>query len=783
MRRFLRRLLPLAAVLTPALLLWGGYYVCNHGFSRHWRVRVSDEFRRRGVDLYVHRLTLDPVQGFVAREVRIFDAVDPDRILATIDRVALDINLTNLLHGKPFLDAADLRNANLSLPLSADLSARERLRVSHLNARIMFPPHEWYISQAEATVYGVQVSARGRLQNPEAFHSGEDQSKKPDTGQPELVLRIARTLEALRFGAGPPRLEVNFGGDLAEPRTLFADATLWGQRIGKAGYELASLYAALSLRDRVLEVKQCNLSNAGGELDASGSYDTAGNRAALQLRSTLDPVGLARMLGLDNPLAGWKFLAPPLIEFSARGTLGTPWQGLVTGHAALGRFRARGSEFQRAAADFSWDGARWYLRNGTLANRTGAVRLQALSLPNDFRARLDSTLNPNSLAALLPGSASQALHEWVFQQSPRINLSVTGTSATPEACAAEGQVSLGRTSIRGVPLNSASAQVAAQGQTLSCRNFTITRDEGAATGSFSYDFGKHEAWLTGIHAHLNTAEAAVWIDPDLARQLAQYRFKTAPNVTLNGFVQCANDKGTHLDVLVDAPGGMDYTFCRHVLSFPKIAGRLAFTEHRLQLMDVAATLCGGAMRGSADISLAHGAPGYTAQLQVDQADFASIAKLYFNYTSSHGLLSGSFDFAGKNDDSRTLSGTGQVSVSQGNVFAIPVLGPFSGILNSLVPGMGYNVAHDASCDFEVRGGSISTRDFVVKGKGFSMIGDGRFAFLDDRLDFRIRLNAQGLPGVLLFPVSKLLEYASEGTLSNPNWKPVLLTRREAPKAP
>ena len=120
MRRLLRRLLPLAALLLLGLLIWGGYYVCNHGFSRHWRVRVSDEFRRRGVDLYVHRLTLDPVQGFVAREVQIFDAAEPDRILATIDRVALDINLTNLLHGKPFLDAADLRNANLSLPLSAD---------------------------------------------------------------------------------------------------------------------------------------------------------------------------------------------------------------------------------------------------------------------------------------------------------------------------------------------------------------------------------------------------------------------------------------------------------------------------------------------------------------------------------------------------------------------------------------------------------------------------------------------------------------------------------------
>jgi hypothetical protein len=158
-------------------------------------------------------------------------------------------------------------------------------------------------------------------------------------------------------------------------------------------------------------------------------------------------------------------------------------------------------------------------------------------------------------------------------------------------------------------------------------------------------------------------------------------------------------------------------------------------------------------------------------------DFASITKLYFNYDGSHGLLNGKFDFGGKSDDPWTLYGKGSVEVTEGNVFAIPVLGPFSGILNTIVPGMGYNVSHDGTCTFAVRDGVITTHDLLVKGKGFDMIGDGRMFFLDDRLNFAIRLNAQGLPGVLLFPVSKLLEYAGTGTLEDPSWKPVLLEGR------
>jgi hypothetical protein len=180
------------------------------------------------------------------------------------------------------------------------------------------------------------------------------------------------------------------------------------------------------------------------------------------------------------------------------------------------------------------------------------------------------------------------------------------------------------------------------------------------------------------------------------------------------------------------------------------------------------------VHGGADIKLGQDAPGYTADVEVHQMDFASITRLYFNYASSHGLLDGTFDFGGKNDDPWTLYGKGRIEVTNGNVFAIPLLGPFSGILNSIVPGMGYNVAHDGACGFAVRDGVITTHDFLVKGVGFNMIGEGRLFFLDDRLNFNIRLNAQGLPGVLLFPVSKLLEYAGTGTIESPNWKPVLL---------
>ena len=157
-------------------------------------------------------------------------------------------------------------------------------------------------------------------------------------------------------------------------------------------------------------------------------------------------------------------------------------------------------------------------------------------------------------------------------------------------------------------------------------------------------------------------------------------------------------------------------------------------------------------------------------------NFASVTKLYFNYSDSEGSLDGAYSFTGRGDDPRTMKGAGKVSVNEGNVFAIPWIGPLSVVLNTIVPGLGYQHAHKAAATFEVNGGTIENKDLIIKGQGFSMIGNGKLFYLDDKMDFNIRINAQGLPGVLLFPVSKLFEYVSDSSLSKPVWRPKILPK-------
>jgi hypothetical protein len=176
------------------------------------------------------------------------------------------------------------------------------------------------------------------------------------------------------------------------------------------------------------------------------------------------------------------------------------------------------------------------------------------------------------------------------------------------------------------------------------------------------------------------------------------------------------------------------------------------------------------VKGTADISLAHDDPRYRAAILVKEIDFPRLTDLYYQYQTSHGHLKGSYDFTGVGGDTRKMRGSGKVEVTDGDVFAIPVFGPLSGILNSLLPGTGYSIARKASASFTIRDGIIHTDDFETAGRLFSMLGHGDIHFLDDKLDFDLRMSANGA-GVLLSPVYKLFEYIGEGSLKHPDWHP------------
>jgi len=786
--------------LSLGTVLWGLWYLNTVGFSEKWRQMVISEIEKRGVHLTVQRLTLNPFQGLVARDVQIRTSGERGRPLASINEVVLDLNYSNLVHGEPFLNAVELRNATLSLPIasSAPTSKSGRLEISRLNARVLLPPRQLTLEQAEAVIHGVHITATGRLINPEKLRWPQNDSGSEDRESSLLHLQKAlQILDDLKIAKGHPTLNLRFNGDLANPEAFLIQAAF---RAGKFNIDASSridfIHLDATLSDGLVRLDQCAIKDAQGKLDASGSFCLATGEADLQLRSNLDLPELIRAVSPASTfLNELVFYSPPELDLSGKarfrepspaGTQGAskaspgplPGNPRFFGRLSLGRFAVRSTIFEGAETDFSWEGERWYLHDARIRHKDGGVMFNALRVPGDFRLTLDSRLNPKVLLPFLGAEARERLSEWEFLAAPVMHLQGSGTAASLESLDLTGHVQLGSTRARGVGIKEASLDLAFKNNLLSCTNVKLERPEGSASGTVIYDLATDELGLQNVRATLNAAEFVSIFDRDLALNLQPYRFKAPPSLIVNGKAGCRRGDWQRNNLRIDISGsrGMDYTFLKKNLSASKISGTVVVLGERLKLSNLDAALFGGHLRGKADISLRKEKGDYTAEILTEEVDFPSLTKLYFDYDTSKGKLNGSFTFSGLHDITRAIDGKGELTVTEGNVFAIPIFGPFSSILDEILPGTGYNAARKGTCTFEMREGVITTTDLVMEGKGFSIFGDGKLYVVEDRMDFTARINAQGLPGKLLSPVSRIFEYVSDGSLSKPVWRPKRLPK-------
>jgi hypothetical protein len=761
----------LLVIMAISALLGAGWYLAKKGFGREWRYRVVEELHKRGVEASIGRLTLDPFRGLVAQNVRIFDYKYRENTLALISEVSLDINYAALIHHQPFLNALDVRNAQITLPRKRTERKREKPQLRNFRAHVYFPPEQIYLSQAEGIFCGVRISATGQLIKRENYQPSPSLSEEEWQKRLSILQRIVAELQKFTFPASHPSLQIKFSGDLADMENAHVEATLRGERVQRDKYEMRDLLATAEWAGQILSVTQCEWKDGMGMFAGRGSWSRQNNEAKFQARSSIELKSFLEAFGFAQLLSDATFYAPPLIEISGAGNFREDRPRLrIIGHATVAGFAYRTVPFTDLAADFSWDGERTLLRDVQLRHQSGRLNADLFDAPNDFRLNIDSTINPSALRAFVSPDLQEFLRDCEWQGSPKLHLAVRGQDHNSDTWRGDGTIALDRTRFRGVWMNSATAQVRFGDGAVTYDNFRVIRDEGVGTGSFTYDFKKHEVRIENVKTSLHPAEAIFWVDPKLSKAVAPYKFRQAPNLTTNGVYRFHGGKNTRLEINVDAPNGMEYVFLGKSLPFNRLTGKLIFTDDRLQIVDLNSGLFSGKVRGGADISLAHNDPHYRASILVQGIDFPRLTDLYYQYKTAQGQLSGSYDFTGLSSDTRTMRGSGKVEVTNGNVFAIPVLGPLSEILNAVMPGSGYSIAHNASATFTIKEGVIHTDDFDAAGKLFSMLGHGDIHFLDDKLDFELRLGANG-PGVLLTPMYKLFEYVGEGSLKKPNWRP------------
>lgn len=342
--------------------------------------------------------------------------------------------------------------------------------------------------------------------------------------------------------------------------------------------------------------------------------------------------------------------------------------------------------------------------------------------------------------------------------------------------------------------------------------------------------------LVNVRAEADAAGIVQAFAPKAAEQIARYRFSAGTEVTVNGTLGFkANPQfnnyhvsfknpvgGAHYvlwneDYPINAPYG-DVRIVGDVLNFdingrlfgdtlhakgavnlaPNVkhydvdlrAGRFPYGVFGKKLpfqnlhaevhnregnsrFDVAADVLGGGMTLKGTLNENRDPNPYEGELRMNSISYQRFAQVYSPGNESEGDITGHFKFTGRMNDWKALKGGGVLYVLNGNLLALPVLGPLTPVIGAILPSpiKGYNVAKEAHCTYEVSDGFIVTQDIEALTSAFRIQSSGNVDFIKDDIDFNAEVSVRGLTGLVLFPVTKLLGFKGSGTIGDTKWHP------------
>ncbi len=769
-RALIRGVLVLLFIGLPAVIL----YLREAGLGFGLKERVAEALSGEAYQTSIGKLTFDPFNGLIADRVEISARKPPGGNLARVERLVVSANLSDLLARKITIDHIRLDETDVSVPLDSNPDSA-RLKLNGVSAQCLFFSNQMRISYFEGTVQGVRVFLSGLLQNPQAFKAGQHGG---GSGGPPSRAAFTEWLDRfaeLQFSSAPElRAEIN--GDLADRSTIeVSPISLRSGAISGPKWRIEGIDLEAEYRNGGLFVGKLVVRGKGGELNA-----TVGWRDRKLTFDVMSSLGLEPFLGLlpkDSAIRQAKFSDAPVVEVSgAVSFASTPAQIDVMGSAALGKFSFRGVKFDGFSTDFAMRDGRFYSRGARLTAGGGKFEADVLYEPGDFRVRFENSIVPTLLLPLLGEKEREFLSNMEFRDAPFVQFELRGTKPDLASIKGNGVLRLGRTAVRDAWMDRIESKFEIADSAFVYRNFLITRGKGQATGTFIYDIGRREVRLEGVKSTLPPVDVMMWVDPKIADAIRPYRFRQPPQVLADGMVHLKEADKNNLALEVDSQEGLDYDLLNRTLKFGRTQASVDIKGKRLLASVRSAKLMGGEASIRADVSIDDKDPVFSADLDVRKVDFAKLTKLYFDYDDSLGAMSGKFRFSARMKEEEKMRGEGSIRVEDGHVFAIPILGPLSDIINKIVPKAGYQTARLAAADFTIGDEKISTDNLVIEGAGFSMFGNGDIFFMRDRMNLAVRINARGIPGIVLFPVSKLFEYVSTGSVSNPVWKPKIIPR-------
>ena len=885
---------PFAIVVTVLILasaVWGSIYTYRKGFTKKWRRYVNEAFENRGIGAEIGKLTFDPLEGLVARDVEFYRTPEKKRLLATIDRLTLDVDIAKLVRQENFLNAITIDGADLTIPLE-DRPGSETISIGDLHADARFPGDSIEVGAITGEFYGARFSVRGSLLRPQSTSDGSNpqstsensQSAEKSPPNPDVVAKPLiwidehrSQLESAIHWIGrftqdpeaPPTFEVDLTGDLGTPDSLRATVLFTSGSLGYEKYTADSVQAEITYSNTGTELRSLKITDALGELNAFAKHTRDSDKIPFTIDSGIDL--LALIGAIAGPEKVGELIAYEPINLALEGSFLLPGAsaerppGLpahFTGNVSTGRFASRGTIFTGLGADFAYEPGRYLVRNALIEHRSGTAGFQVAGTPGGdvrFEARLG--LDPQVFIPFVRKEGTRTFLRRVVldaDSSLRVDASGSGPSANPDTWEIDATIQGQDFRFNGVPLDRFKTTFHSKDRVQTYTDAIVVRPDGTLRATkVTNQMVPKIITVDSALCTANPQETAAYFSAKLSKTLERFQFERPPTLKLTGVYDIGGKVKTDFEaeIMSGDSNPLKFDLLDSHLKFDKTQGRLRILRQNIGMNFTGTATPGNTFRAvtfpaGADVSvegwlqkdtspatdltvkIATGSKAavirfagkdlpledattvvhvvdsqadaktsgkifggainvettvlgagkeasapYTTTGTLSGVSLRDITSTFGSTNETGGFLAGSFSFTGRTGDSASVDGTSELTLKNANIYSIPIFGPLSPLLTTVIPGSGrtgYSVSREATASLSASEGVVTLESFEAPTTAFRLRASGTVDYINDSLDLRAKMNLRGAPGIILSPLSKLFEFKATGTLNEPGWRSATL---------
>jgi len=782
-RHYLKRLLArltlgtMVTIAVPLLVViaWLRFF----GLPDVAKTYLLAEIQRRHIfpfPVSVDRLLLDPTGAVLAERVTVFRDANRQSVMLQVDRVRVSFAWLSWWRGSGLIDSASISNADVSYPVGPQDTADFK----EVNADVSFDGKDIKIENAQARFLDLALSVRGTIHN-----DGFPAAKTATTTDAATVTKqlqarqdtwetIVRAMDDLGTEE-PIDVQLEFESSTRDLDNGRANFSLDGRHLTWRSAPVAELSIHGSLNDGLVELSDFTIGLDRGELTAYGEWNLADRSAELQFTSSADFTTLAP--AFPGPLGA----ALGRLDFSnlAPTATGRVLFDLTQGfHADIQAdldwrdFTFNGSSFDRLSIPIAYDGKRLLIPGLKIAGQAGNVDLEFFfdgtqDTPT-LNGKITSNLDPTVLKGVFGQGMDNFLASCSFQNGgPKIEATATGTALKTDAWTITGKLAADKFVYKTAAFDTATSDFTFADSKLNLPDLDVHRPEGTGAGGIIYDFKNRSVVLHDLVTQVNVQEVAPVMGPKFTEYTAPYHFSRPPLVRADGLVDLKSenkDLTTDLTVEVEGKSPMEWTLFHVPYSFDSPKGTLVFKDRRLTVNMKQCGFYDGGLAGILDMDLRDNPAAYTLDLNLTKVSFQKFMKRTWHYEKSTGELTAQAHLTGKLEPLETMTGGGEIKIENGDITQIPFLGD----LTPQIPG--FSVADAAHGHFTVAKGVIHTDDMDISSEIFALIGNGSYNFITDKLNLDMRVTANAIFGIPLYPISKIFEFHADGTMQNPDWQ-------------